>query len=379
MGRALHRTTRYSTRGAAMMGGDAWLALGIVPGLTPRAAFELCRRLGGPGAVLGASVETLAAHGLGTRVAERVGEASALARRERARVARANAEIVTWDSPAYPARLRTIVDPPLALFVRGALTDPDEAVAIVGARRAGEYGRRAAHALASGLAQAGVVVVSGLAAGVDGAAHRGALEGGGRTVAVMATGIDEVYPAWHRDLAREIAGHGALVTEFPVGTRALPQHFPQRNRIVSGLAAGVVVIEAADGSGSLITARYALEQGREVLAVPGPIGDGRHRGSHRLLRQGATLVTGVEDVLEVLAPALLARLADGRARAALACLSEDERGVLDAVGDEGAHVDEISLRARRTAAASLEILLALELRGVVEQRPGARFLRRRAA
>lgn len=362
-----------------MVGGDAWLALGIVPGLAPGRALELCRRLGGPEAVLDASVETLAAHGLGRRVAERLGEARALASRERARGERANAEIVPWDSPAYPARLRTIADPPLVLFVRGTLGDLEHAVAIVGARRAGEYGRRTAHALAMGLAHAGVVVVSGLAAGVDGAAHRGALDGGGRTVAVMATGIDEVYPAWHRELARNVAGHGAVVTEFPAGTQALPHHFPQRNRVVSGLAAGVVVVEAADGSGSLITARYALEQGREVLAVPGPIGDGRHRGSHRLLQQGATLVTGVEDVLDALAPALRTRLADGRARVAVAGLSDDERQVLDAVGDEDVHVDEVSRRAGRTAAVSLETLLALELRGLVEQRPGARFVKRRAA
>jgi len=362
-----------------MVGGDAWLALGLVPGLTPAMALELSRRLGGPEAVLGASVATLAAHGLGARIAERVGNAWTLATRERARAERVNAEVVPWDAPTYPARLRTIVDPPLVLFVRGALGALEDAVAIVGARRAGEYGRRTAHALATGLAEVGVVVVSGLAAGIDGAAHRGALAGGGRTVAVMATGIDDVYPAWHRELAHEIAGRGALVTEFPTGTPALPGRFPRRNRIVSGLAAGVVVIEAADGSGSLITARYALEQGREVLAVPGPIGDGRHRGSHRLLQQGATLVSGVEDVLDALAPALRARLAERRARAALAVLSEDERTVLAAVGEEGGHVDEISRRARRSAAASLETLLALELRGVVEQRPGARFVKRRAA
>jgi DNA processing protein len=249
----------------------------------------------------------------------------------------------------------------------------------VGARRAGEYGRRTAHALASALAQAGIVVVSGLAAGIDGAAHRGALAGGGRTIAVMATGIDDVYPAWHRDLADDVVRQGALVTEFPLGTPALPHHFPQRNRIVAGLSLGVIVVEAAEGSGSLITARYALEQGRDVFAVPGPIGDGRHRGSHRLLQQGATLVTCVEDVLEALAPAALARLGAQRVHSGLAGLSDDERRVLDAVGDDGAHVDEISARAARASGESLETLLALELRGLVEQRPGARFVRRRAA
>ena len=362
-----------------MIGADAWLALGLVPGLTPAAAIALSRALGGAEAVVAASPAVLRAHGLRPRVAERVAGANVLARHERERAARAGAEVVTWADPAYPARLRTIPDPPLALFVRGTLPDCEQAVAIVGARRAGEYGRRTAHALASALAQAGIVVVSGLAAGIDGAAHRGALAGGGRTIAVMATGIDEIYPAWHRELAEDIAHHGALVTEFPLGTPALPHHFPQRNRIVAALGLGVIVVEAADGSGSLITARYALEQGRDVFAVPGPIGDGRHRGSHRLLQQGATLVTCVEDVLEALAPAALARLGEGRMRAGLAGLTEDERCVLEAVGDEAAHVDEISVRAARAAGASLETLLALEHRGLVEQRPGARFVRRRAA
>jgi DNA processing protein len=362
-----------------MIDADDWLGLALVPGLTPAMAIALSGRLGGPGAVLAASPATLRAHGLRERVTERVAGAGALARRERERTTLAGAAVVTWDDPAYPARLRTIADPPLALFVRGALGDCEQAVAVVGARRAGEYGRRTAHALATALAQAGLVVVSGLAAGIDGAAHRGALAGGGRTIAVMATGVDEVYPAWHRELAADVAAHGALVTEFPMGTPALPHHFPQRNRVVSGLALGVIVVEAADGSGSLITARYALEQGRDVFAVPGPIGDGRHRGSHRLLQQGATLVTGVEDVLEALAPATLARLGAQRASAGLAGLSAAERCVFDAIGDDGAHVDEISTRAARAAGESLETLLALELRGLVEQRPGARFVRRRAA
>jgi DNA processing protein len=362
-----------------MIGTDAWLALGLVPGLPPAKAIALSRELGGPEALLAASTAALCAHGLRARVAERVAGAGALACRERERAVHAGAEVVTWADPAYPARLRTIADPPLALFVRGTLGDCEQAVAIVGARRAGEYGRRTAQALASALAQAGIEVVSGLAAGIDGAAHRGALAGGGRTIAVMATGIDEVYPTWHRELAQDIARQGALVTEFALGTPALPQHFPQRNRIVAGLCLGVIVVEAADGSGSLITARFALEQGRDVFAVPGPIGDGRHRGSHRLLQQGAMLVTGVEDVLEALVPAALARLGEGRVRAGLAGLTADERRIFDAIGDDAAHVDEISARAARAAGASLETLLALELRGLVEQRPGARFVRRRAA
>jgi DNA processing protein len=362
-----------------MVGADAWLALGLATGLTPARAFALCAQMGGPEALLAASPDDLIALGMRRELAERVRAAPALVGPERERLARAGDSVITWNDTAYPACLRTISDPPLVLFVRGTLPADALAVAVVGARRAGEYGRRVARELATGLAQAGVVVVSGLAAGIDGAAHRGALDAGGPTVAVMATGLDTVYPTWHRDLAREVAQAGALVTEFPMGTPPLQRHFPQRNRIVAGLAVGVVVIEASDGSGSLITARYALDQGHEVFAVPGPIGDGRHRGSHRLIQDGAALVTSVDDVLDVVAPALRGRGADARVRAAEAGLTEDERGLLGAVGDDPVHVDEISVRARRSPAASLETLLALELRGLVEQQPGARFVRRRAA
>lgn len=362
-----------------MIGADAWLTLGLVPGLQPHVAFEVCRRLGGPEGVLDASPAALETAGLPSRLVARLAAAPARALREREQAARSGARIVTWADAAYPARLRPLADPPLVLFVRGTLEEAAGAVAIVGARRAGDYGRRVAHALAEGLAQAGLAVVSGLAAGIDGAAHRGALDGGGRTIAVMATGIDVVYPSWHRGLAAEIAQRGALVTEFPTGAPGMQHHFPQRNRIVAGLAAGVVVVEAAMGSGSLITARAALEQGREVFAVPGPVGDGRHRGSHRLIQDGATLVTGVDDVLSVLAPALQPRLAAARAAAATAALTADERRILAAVGESASHVDEIARRAERPAAACLEILLALELRGVLEQRPGGRFLGRKVA
>jgi DNA protecting protein DprA len=286
-------------------------------GLTAARAFELCRTLGGPARADGVA-ETLCA-GLGAALAARVREAAALAGREREQAARAGETYLGrcgLSGTAADHRGSTA-----ALFVR-APGDLEHAVAVVGAP-AGEAGRRTAGTLARELAQAGIVVVSGLATGIDGAAHQGALDGGGRTVAVMATGIDDVYPSWHRALAEQIASSGALVTEFPAGTAALPRHFPQRNRIVSGLAMAVIVIEAAEGSGSLITARYALDQGREVFAVPGPIGDGRHRGSHRLLQQGAALVTG-GDVL-ALAP-LRARLAGERTRTGGA-LSDEERRI----------------------------------------------------
>jgi DNA processing protein len=246
----------------------------------------------------------------------------------------------------------------------------------VGARRASGYGRRVAEELARGLAGVGITVVSGLATGIDAAAHGGALAAGGRTVAILATGLDRVYPPWHAELSRRVAASGALVTEFPCGTAPLPYHFPRRNRVISGLALGTVVVEAAPRSGSLITARCALEQGREVFAVPGPVGVALHDGPNRLIQDGAKLVRGVQDILDEIAPQLRAGAIASRAPGPV--LSPIERRVLDAVRPGDAHVDEVIRRADLPPGAALETLLALELRGVVEQQPGMRF-RARAA
>jgi DNA processing protein len=359
---------------------DAWLALAMVDGLQARRALELATAFGGPKAVLDADARTLRAANLADDVIASLRGAHGRAAAERETASRHDVGVVTLADDAYPTRLRAIADPPLALFVRGALDADDTlAVAIVGSRRAGEYGRGVAAEIGRGLGQAGITVVSGLAAGIDGSAHRGALESGGRTIAVMATGIDRVYPSWHASLARDVAARGALVTEFRRGTPPLQFHFPQRNRIISGLAVGTVVVEAAERSGSLITAEYAMEQGREVLAVPGPIGTPHHRGCHRLIQQGATLVTSVDDVVEALAPALCARVAAARAAAEEAHLSAVERAVLGALGEGGAHVDAVVTASARPAGEVLETLLALELRGLVAQRPGMRFVRRKAA
>jgi DNA processing protein len=365
------------TRSPRTAPADAWLALALVEGLPARRARELATSLGGPAAVLDADPTTL---GLAGDVAARLPGAGDRARGERETLDRLGARVVAWTDSGYPELLRTISDPPLVLFVRGRLeAGGGLAVAVVGARRAGDYGQRVARELAEGLAQAGITVVSGLATGIDAAAHRGALGAGGHTVAVMATGIDRIYPSWHARLARDIAADGALVTEFACGTAPLHFHFPQRNRIIAGLAVGTVVVEAAEGSGSLITAAYALEQGREVFAVPGPVGTPHHRGCHRLIQQGATLVTSIDDVLDTLAPTLRARVTAARKAVATASLSPDERRVLDALGPEVTHIDVVVARSGLVAAQVLETLLALELRGLVEQRPGMRFLGRRVA
>ncbi|HZP39941.1 MAG TPA: DNA-processing protein DprA [Candidatus Binatia bacterium] len=356
-----------------------WLALARVDGLPPTVALGLVERLGSAAAVLEAAPVRLAAAGLDEAQVAAVQGARRRARAELVRVRAAGAAVVPLPSPRFPVRLRAIADPPLALAVRGALAPADEvAVAIVGARRASEYGRRMAAALGRDLARAGVTVVSGLAAGIDAAAHRAALDAGGRTIAVLGTGIDVIYPSWHRELTATIAARGALVSELPCGAPPRAFHFPRRNRLISGMTLATVVVEAAERSGSLITARCALEQGREVFAVPGPADAASHRGSHRLIQEGATLVTSAEDVLGAVAPALGARLVAARAAEAEAALAPIERRVLGAVGPQGGHVDDVIRRAALPAAAALETLLALELRGLVRQLPGKRFCRQAA-
>ena len=277
--------------------------------LIPDAGSARLRRaldaFGGLDRLWAASVSELQqAAGLSRPFAERLAAArqdDARFERELALAERCGVAILTLADAAYPARLRTIPDPPLALYVRGALAAADEAaVAVVGARRASLYGLQCADRLSQDLALRGLTVVSGLAVGIDGAAHRGALRAGGRTLAVLGSGLARVYPPAHERLAEEVAGRGAVLSEYPLEAEPFPGHFPQRNRIISGLSLGVVVVEASARSGALITADCALEQGREVFAVPGPMTSVTSEGTHRLLKQGARLVTSVEDILEEL-------------------------------------------------------------------------------
>lgn len=355
-----------------------WLGLAVVGGLSPRRAQDLARQVGGPAALLKLAPSVLRSFGVSDAAA--VGFADGLERAagEQERLDALGAHVITWSDTRYPARLRQIADPPLALFVLGQLNADQPAVAIVGSRRATSYGRRVATELAEGLAGAGVAVVSGLATGIDGAAHRGALNAGGTTLAVMGTGLDQIYPVAHQRLADEIRATGALITEFPWGAPPLPYHFPQRNRIISGWSLGTIVVEAAERSGSLITARCANEQGRDVFAVPGPLGIAGHGGPHRLIQQGAKLITSVTDVLEEIAPQLLSRVAAQQAARAMADLSAAEQRLVTALGDDGCAVDDLIRTVGITPSEALETLLALELRGVIEQQPGKRF-RRKAA
>jgi DNA processing protein len=293
--------------------------------------------------------------------------------------------MLTEGAANYPPLLGRIDDPPGLLFVRGSIEPCDSlAIAIVGSRHATAYGRRVAWQLANGLARAGYTIVSGLARGIDAAAHRGALDAGGRTLAVLGNGVLNVYPPEHADLAVEVIARGALLGEAPPLAPPLPGCFPRRNRIVSGLALGVVVVEAAERSGALITARLAGEQGREVFAVPGPVDARLSRGCHALIREGARLVQGIDDILDELGPLCeAAQTADGRTvRAPVELRLDDvERRVLDACdavaggAAAAACIDDVVAASGLAASQVLATLGVLEMRRILRRLPGNRVER----
>jgi DNA processing protein len=294
-----------------------------------------------------------------------------------AAIARADAAGITpivWSDAAYPIALTTIADPPAVLWIRGQADALNAAaVAIVGSRAASPYGLSVAQQLAGDLAACGLVIVSGLARGIDSAAHRGALGAGGVTVAVLGSGVDVMYPPEHAPLAREIEQNGAVTSELAPGTAPRQMFFPRRNRIISGLARAVVVIEAGDRSGSLITARCALEQGREVLAVPGNVLSGRNRGAHGLLRDGAKIVESADDILEELGMARQGRPPAG-------ATGVKTQGAADPVLDclipgEPSDLDTIAERSGLSTARLLPRLFELELQGAVARIGGGRFVR----
>ncbi|MEP4145809.1 MAG: DNA-processing protein DprA [Halioglobus sp.] len=285
----------------------------------------------------------------------------------------ANAGVLSLADPLYPALLKTIADPPPLLYVRGnpaLLAQPQ--LAIVGARRATVAGMQAAEKLAIAAVRAGLAVTSGLALGIDGAAHRGALSAGGGTVAVMATGIETIYPHRHRSLGEEIALSGCLVSEFPPGTKPLPYHFPRRNRIISGLSLGVLVVEAALPSGSLITANTAAEQGREVFALPWSTAHKGGAGCLRLLRDGAKMVQGIEDILDELGSlyGLQMELQEPEIDEEPQAGEEDEPAILSLLGYEACSLDQLVIASGLPAGQVMGQLSALELSGRVARCPG---------
>jgi DNA processing protein len=362
-----------------------WLTLKSVPGIGNLRFRLLIRSFGSPEPALQAPADLLAqVEGITLGLAKSI-------QRQRTpdwvwdeieRCSKAGYTLITQNDPAYPALLLTIPDPPPVLYCNGRVERDWCHIAVVGSRRSTTYGRSIAGRLSRDLSVRGVCIVSGMARGIDSAAHRGALDAGGKTVAVLGSGLNRVYPPEHRSLFHSIAENGAVISEFPLDAAPEPHHFPQRNRIISGVALGTVVVEATRRSGSLITARLAAEQGREVFAVPGNINAPSTSGTHGLIRQGAKLVETAEDVIEELLPHVAlpespaaTKRNPGDRRIPGKGLRNDQQKVFDAIAHDPVHIDDLVRRCKMGAGALTAILGELELMGAVIQEPGKFFMR----
>ncbi len=358
---------------------EAWASLQLVPGLTARALFELLKSLGGPAEVRAASLASLSrCVTADVAAAIRRGPDPGELERTLAWLALPGHSLFAWGDADYPAPLLATADPPPAFCYvgrRDLLNRP--ALAIVGSRNATPQGIENAEAFAAALSAAGLTIVSGLAIGIDAAAHRGGLAGAGSSVAVLGTGLDRVYPAANRDLARQLSEAGGLLSEFPLGTPPLPANFPRRNRLISGLSRGVLVVEATLNSGSLITARLAAEQGRDVFAIPGSIHSPFSKGSHRLIKDGAKLVETAQDVLDELRLAAPPFEASRAAAAAGDAIQGTAGRVLEALGYDTAGIDALCERTGLAADAIAAALLELELSGRIAPLPGGAYQRLR--
>lgn len=351
-----------------------WVGFSRISGIGPVRLRALLDHFGDIQAAWGASAATLRALGFDQRTIE-----TFLTGRERIdlsaeleRLAAAGVQVLTWQSPDYPPLLKTIASAPSVLYVRGKLLPQDQwALSVVGTRRASVYGREATYSLVQGLATSGVTIVSGLAYGIDTYAHQAALNAGGRTIAVLGSGVDVLYPPENRKLAETITQHGALMSEYPLGTRPESRNFPPRNRIISGLSMGVLVVEGTQQSGAMITAAYASEQGREVFAVPGNILNRNSTGPSWLIQQGAKLVTSVGDILEELNLAMVAQQSEARQ---VIPDNETEAVLLKYLSSEPMHVDELGHVVGLPINTVTSALTLMELKGTVRQVGGMNYV-----
>jgi DNA processing protein len=352
-----------------------WIGLSSIPGVGRVTFRKLSLHFGSPERALAASRDELRTIGLSARV---VAEITSLswrehAERELARARDAGVRIITADNTAYPVDLKNTPDPPLFLYIKGSLR-PEEGIAIVGTRKPTHYGLTVTHRIAYELAAAGLTIVSGLARGIDTQAHRGALAAQGRTIAVLGCGIDLVYPPENKDLLERISSNGAVMTENPFGTKPEAGYFPARNRIISGLSRGTVIIEATEDSGSLITANYTFEQGRKLFAVPGNIGSPNSRGTNNLIRQGAVLVEGTDDILRDLGMKRTVAKRKSGIRP-LPPLTPEEECALRCITNEPRHIDVIMNESRIASGRLSGVLITLELKGLAKQLPGKYYVR----
>lgn len=357
--------------------GRHWLSLMLVPGVGPVVARTLVARFGSPEGVFAAPrEELLGVDGIGRELAGAITgfrPEKALGRTLE-EVRNKGLVFIHPDHPSYPRLLSAIPYPPPVLFAGGELRPEEDAVAIVGTRYPSRFGREFAEKLAFQLAGEGLTVVSGLARGIDAAAHRGALKAGGRTIGIMGCGHDHVYPPEHAELHRRVRDAGALVSEYLPHTPPNAGHFPTRNRIISGLSLGVVVVEGGLKSGALITAKLALDQGREVFAVPGAAGRSLSRGPNRLIKEGAALVESAGDVLDALflSPAPKTREPGPGPEVQL---EGEEKGLYELLGSDPVHIDDLARSAGLDPAHAAGLLLSLELKGMASQMPGKYFVR----
>jgi len=357
-----------------------WLALQLVPGLGNIACKNLLDRFGSPENIFQANISALREVG-GVRkvVTQRIANREFLADplEELKRVEQLGARIIAYDDPRYPKALKEIYDPPMLLYIRGMEIPHNVTfIGVVGSRNPTPYGLKSAELIGQGLGRRGLGVVSGMARGIDSAAHWGCLGGRGFTIAILGTGIDITYPGSNKKLMQQIIKKGAVISEFPLGTPPEPKNFPIRNRIISGLSAGVVVVEATKNSGSLITASLALEQGREVFAIPGSIHSYKSTGCHLLIKQGAKLIENSDDVLDELGLNYeYASRKDTFDEIPPPPMGESEKVIYEMIDDYPIHIDQIARQGNLEPGEASSILMRMELKGLIRQLPGKMFVR----
>ncbi|HEX9917321.1 MAG TPA: DNA-processing protein DprA [candidate division Zixibacteria bacterium] len=357
----------------------SYLALYSVPEVGTQRIISLVRKFGSAKEALGASLKELTrVEDIGDKIAHNIKHQVnwKLAQEQFSLAEKKKFKILTFFDEEYPKSLKNIYDPPPLIFFRGEIRSEDQkAIAVVGSRKASSYGRMVTESLVEELASRGITIVSGLARGIDSISHQAALKAGGRTLAVLGSGLDIIYPPENRKLADGIAENGAVISEFFLGTKPEATNFPQRNRVISGLCLGIVIVEAGPKSGALLTARHALEQNREVFAVPGDIRSQGSKGTNELIKQGAKLVSSVEDILVELNELTNASAKKERIERVEQDLPKEEKDIFKLLSIEPYHIDKISKELGLRSSEALSFLLSLELKGLVKQLPGKVFAR----
>jgi DNA processing protein len=358
----------------------SWLALSTVPNVGAIRFVSLVKHFGSPDAVLSASEKELSEFPeIGTVIASNIkGKVDwELAEKQLELIEKNQVQLLTFKEEFYPENLKSIYDPPPFLFIRGNIKKEDKnAIAVVGCRMASPYGKQITEKIGRELAKRGITIVSGLARGIDSISHLSALKENGRTIAVFGSGLDVIYPPENKKLVERIVQNGAIISEFLLGTKPEAPNFPRRNRLISGLSLGVVIVEAGAKSGALLTAQSALEQNREVFAIPGNIGAKNSEGTNRLIKQGAKLVTSVEDILEELNLITSVQQKEkNQIEKDLSQLSEMEKNIYNLIMNEPYHIDKIAQETSMTTSCALSTLLSLELKGFIKQLSGKMFVR----